>query len=123
MSIKKTPNHIDAKLTFVIPYDTPRNGVCYTKETIEDAIMHIGSVPIVNDSGGILGLACHPVYSNAENVEWDDKNQQCRITIGGCLYNANVEIYPREIVDGKITSMEIVGVSLNELKETTNGLQ
>lgn len=120
MSILKKSNHVDVKFTFLIPYNTPRNGVCYTKEAIEDAIMHIGSIPIVNSSLGILGLACHPAYSNAENVEWDDENQQCRITIGGCLYNANAEIYPREIVDGKITSMEIVGFSLNELKEPTN---
>ena len=110
-------NHIDVKFTFSIPYDTPRNGVCYAKEAIEDAIMHIGSIPIVNDNYGILGLACHPAYSNAENVEWDDENQQCRITIGGCLYNANAEIYPREMIDGKITSMEIASISLNEIKE------
>lgn len=113
-------NHIDVKLTFSIPYGTSRNGVRYTKEAIDDAIMHIGSVPIVNDSYGILGLACHPVHSNAQNVEWDDENQQCRITVGGCLYNANAEIYPREMVDGKITSMEIVGISINELKENND---
>lgn len=117
MSIKKALDHIDVKLTFSIPYNTPRNGVRYTKEAIEDAIVHIGSVPIVNDNYGVLGLACHPAYSNAENVEWDDENQQCHITIGGCLYNANAEIYPREIVDGKITSMDIVGININELRE------
>ena len=114
------PNHIDAKLTFSIPYGPRRNGTCYTKEAIENAIKNIETLPIVNNNFGALGMACKPVYSNIENIEWDDKKQQCRITVGGILYNANAEIYPREMTDGKITSMEIVGISINEFKEPTN---
>lgn len=118
MTIQKNLNHIYTKLTFVIPYGTNRNGSNLTKEALEDAMVNFGPVPIMNDSSSIIGLAGKPLYDNAENVvEWDDKNQQCRITINGVLYNANVEIYPREIVDGNITSMEFVGVSLNGLKE------
>lgn len=111
------PNHIDAKLTFSIPYGAPRNGVCCTKEAIENAISNIQTLPIVNDNFGILGLASEPLYGNIEGVEWDDKKQQCRITVGGVLYNATPKIFINEIIDDKITSMDIVGVSINELKE------
>lgn len=121
MTIKKNLNHIYTKLTFVIPYGINRNGSNLTKEALEDAMANFGPVPIVNDNSTILGLAGKPLYDNAESIaEWDDENQQCRITINGVLYNANAEIYPREIVDGKITSMELVGISINEYKEPTN---
>ena len=121
MTIQKNLNHIYTKLTFVIPYGINHHGSNLTKEALEDAIVNFGPVPIMNDRSSVIGLAGKPLYDNAENVvEWDDENQQCRITINGVLYNANVEIYPREILDEKITSMELVGISLNGLKENSN---
>lgn len=122
MNIKKNPNHIDAKLTFVIPYGTTRNGTNITKEAIENALANLGPIPIVNDNSRVIGLACGPL-GRAESVVWDDENQLCRTTINGVLYDAVAEIYPYEIVDEKITRAEIVGISLNEIKENNYELE
>lgn len=108
-------NHIDTILTFSIPYG-PRRNVCYcAKEAIKNAIANLKPIPILNNNSEVIGSTY-----NLESVEWDCENQLCRITVNGVLYDAGATVYPYEIVDGKITSMEFASISLNEVKENNN---
>ena len=113
------PNHIDTKLTFTIPYVSRHNGVYCTKEAIENAARNIGCIPIIDNNSRVIGLACGPL-SGTDAVEWDDENKLCHITIDGVLYDAGATVYPYEMVNGKITSMEFASISLNEAKENNN---
>lgn len=110
-------NNIEVKFTIPIPYGKPDlNGVCYTKEAIENAIKNYKSkLPILfqaneNDSIHLFGATDNTIYS----TEWDDENQVCRFTLDGVIFYGGADIVVNEIQDGKITDFEFRGFGLSE---------
>lgn len=110
-------NNIKVKLTIPIPYGKPDlNGVCYTKEAIENAIKNYDSkLPILyqaneGDSIHLFGATDNTVCS----TEWDDENQVCHFTINGHIFYGGAEIVVNEIQDGEVTSFEFRGFGLSE---------
>lgn len=110
-------NNIKVKLTIPISYDKPDlNGVCYTKEAIENAIKNYDSkLPILyqaneRDSIHLIGVTDNTIYF----IEWDDENQVCRFTIDGVIFYGGADIMVNKIQDGKITDFEFRGFGLSE---------
>ena len=110
-------NNIAVKFTIPIPYDKPDlNGVCHTKEAIENAIKNYNiKLPILcqaskNTPAHLFGATDNTAHS----VEWDDENQICHFTIGGVIFYGGAEIEVHEIQDGKVTSCEFRGFGLSE---------
>lgn len=110
-------NNIEVKFTIPIPYGKPDlNGVCHTKEAIENAINNYnGKLPIMYQANENTPIHCFGATdSTVHSIEWDDKNQVCRLTINGIIFYGGAEIIVNEIQDGKITSFELRGIGLSE---------
>ena len=108
---------IEVKFTIPIPYGKPDlNGVCHTKEAIENAIKNYdGKLPIMYQANDNTPTHCCGATDNTiHSVEWDDENQVCRFIIGGVIFYGGAEIMVDEIQDGKITSCEFRSFGLSE---------
>lgn len=106
------------KVTFTFPihYGEPnRNRTVFTKEAIENALGSSDpNMPIVVriDNSGlnnrVIGLTDKTYY-----FDWDTKNQVCRATIDGYIFNADLDIVINEMHDGEVTDFDIRAISIS----------
>lgn len=108
-------------LTFPIRYGTPnRNGTVFTKEAIENAFGSSNpQMPIlvqtdINRDNEFAYHIEHCVGATTPRYyfDWDEKNNVCKATIEGCLFNAVPRIRINEMKDGKITDCDFMSIDI-----------
>lgn len=100
---------IKANITIPIPYNKPDdNKICFTKESVENALKNLSvQLPILIDRDTVIG------HTGVEHiVEWNDKEQICKLTLldctlfqGGCESNVKIE-------NDKVISMDITAFGI-----------
>lgn len=101
----------EVKLTFSMPYDTPnRNGTVFTKEAIEDAVnqLHRNRPIIYEGDNTVIGTTTETSHI----ATWDDKNNVCKITVNGVIFDCDPILNIKESENNKISSFQIVGFGL-----------
>lgn len=116
-----TDELVKITLTFPIRYGTPNyNGTVFTKEAIENAFGSSNPhMPIIaqssihrDDEFAYPIEHCVGTTTSRYFFDWDDKNNICKATIEGCLFNAVPDIRINQIKDGEITDFDIMSITI-----------
>ena len=108
-------------LTFPIRYNAPnRNDTVFTKEAIEHAFASSNpQMPIIMQSGinqddefAYPIEYCIGATTSKYYFDWDEKNNVCKATTEGYLFNATPRIRINEMKDGEITDFDIMSIDI-----------
>lgn len=110
--------NIKVKLTIPIPVGKPdRNGVVYTKETVENAVNNLmKNLPIIyrDNEKAIDGVVIGAITGNSHITTWDSKNQVCNVTVDGVVFYGGTECVVDKMEDGVVTDFRITGFGFSK---------
>ena len=102
--------NLKMQIALRFPFGHPdKNGVIYSKESVEQAISSLqGKLPILYRDTVIGHTA-----GDTTSVLWDDEHQVCEVVLGAVIYFGGTECVVNNIRDGVITDFEITALGIS----------